>query len=457
MRFKGKRVLIVGLGESGKAAAAFFGRQGAIVSATDLQPAEKMLTVKEELEKQGVECHFGGHPASLFLGQDMIVPSPGVPWNLPRLDAARNSGVQVMGELEIAAGLLRGRVIGVTGANGKTTTTALIGHILESAGKRVQIGGNIGRPVLAMVDESTPHTCDDTWDDNWNVLELSSFQLEAMNSFRSHIGVVLNITPDHLDRHGTFEAYAAAKARIMRAQKSGDHLVLNADDAVCRSFAEASRAQVVWFSRTSSGGARQGSFGAVVQDDWLLWNGGKVTETTLPIRGTHNLENALAAVAATSLAGIPASEIGRAMGSFRPVEHRLEFVRNVAGVDYYNDSKATNVDATLKALEAFDSGLWVILGGTDKGSDYRTLQDALSQRAKAALLIGASAAKIEQQLEGRVPVHVLGTLERAVQFAHRQASPGDTVLLAPACASFDQFDNYEHRGRVFKDLIASSS
>ena len=453
MRFKGKRVLIVGLGESGKAAAAFFGRQGAVVCATDLQPAEKLLTVKEELEKQGVECHFGGHPASLFLGQDMIVPSPGVPWNLPRLEAARNSGGQVMGELEIAAGLLGGRVIGVTGANGKTTTTALIGHILESAGKRVQIGGNIGRPVLSMVDDSTPDACDDTW----NVLELSSFQLEAMNSFRSHIGVVLNITPDHLDRHGTFEAYAAAKARIMRAQKSSDHLVLNADDAVCRSFAEASRAEVVWFSRTSSGGARQGRFGAVVQDDWLLWNGGKVTETTLPIRGAHNLENALAAVAATSLAGIPASEIGRAMGSFRPVEHRLEFVRNVAGVDYYNDSKATNVDATLKAVEAFDSGLWVILGGTDKGSDYRTLRDALSQRAKAALLIGASAEKIEQQLEGRVPVHVLGTLERAVAFARRQASPGDTVLLAPACASFDQFDNYQHRGRVFKELIASSS
>ena len=447
MRFEGKRVLIVGLGESGKAAARFLGRRGAIVSATDAQPAGKLMTVKEELENQGVECHFGEHPASLFLGQDLIVPSPGVPWNLPQLEAARNSGVQVMGELEIAAGLLRGRVIGVTGTNGKTTTTALIGHILESAGKRVRIGGNIGRPVLAMVDGSTP--------DTWNVLELSSFQLEAMNSFRSHIGVVLNIKPDHLDRHGTFEAYAAAKARIMRAQKSGDQLVLNADDAVCRGFADASRAEVVWFSRTSSGGAGQGTFGAMVQDDWLLWNGGRVTETALPIRGAHNLENALAAVAAASLAGIPAGEVGRAIESFHPLEHRLEFVRNVAGVDYYNDSKATNVDATLKAVESFDSGLWVILGGADKGSDYRTLRNALSQRAKAGLLIGASAGKIEQQLEGRVPIHVLGTLQRAVEFACRQASRGDTVLLAPACSSFDQFDNYQHRGRVFKELIAS--
>ena len=455
MRFEGKRVLIIGLGESGKAAAGFLGRRGAIVSATDAQPAEKLEKVKQELEKQGVECHFGEHPASLFLGQDMIVPSPGVPWNLPQLEAARNSGVQVMGELEIAAGLLRGRVIGVTGTNGKTTTTALIGHILETAGKRVQIGGNIGRPVLAMVDDSTPNAGPKAGNDTWNVLELSSFQLEAMNSFRSHIGVVLNIKPDHLDRHGTFEAYAAAKARIMRAQKSGDQLVLNADDALCRGFADASRAEVVWFSRTSSGGAGQGTFGAVVQDDWLLWNGGRVTQTALPIRGAHNLENALAAVAAASLAGISAGEIGRAIESFRPVEHRLEFVRNVAGVDYYNDSKATNVDATLKAVEAFDSGLWVILGGTDKGSDYRTLRNALSQRAKAALLIGASARKIEQQLEGRVPIHVLGTLERAVRFARRQASRGDTVLLAPACSSFDQFDNYQHRGRVFKELIAS--
>ncbi len=447
MRFVGKRVLIVGLGESGKAAAGFLGRRGAIVSATDAQPVEKLEKVKQELENQGVRCHFGEHPASLFGAQDLIVPSPGVPWNLPQLEAARSSGVQVMGELEIAAGLLQGRVIGVTGTNGKTTTTALIGHILESAGRRVQIGGNIGCPVLSMVDESAS--------DIWNVLELSSFQLEAMNSFRPHIAVVLNIKPDHLDRHGTFEAYTAAKARIMRAQESGDQLVLNADDAVCRSFAGASKAEVVWFGRTSSGGGGQATFAAAVRDDWLLWNGEQVTETALPIRGAHNLENALAAVAATSLAGIPTDEIGHAIQSFRPVEHRLEFAQNVAGVDYYNDSKATNVDATLKAVEAFDSGLWVILGGTDKGSDYRTLQDALSGRARACLLIGASAQKIEQQLEGCAPIHVLGTLERAVEFAHRQAAPGDTVLLAPACSSFDQFENYQHRGRVFKELIRS--
>ena len=315
-----------------------------------------------------------------------------------------------MGELEVAAGLLGGRVIGVTGTNGKTTTTVLIGHILESAGKRVQVGGNIGRPVLSMVDESNSDAGPDTSNEAWNVLELSSFQLEAMNSFRSHIAVVLNIKPDHLDRHGTFEAYVAAKARIMRAQESADHLVLNADDGACRGFADGASAETVWFSRTSSGGAPHEKPGAAVKDDWLLWNGAKVTETELPIRGTHNLENALAAVAATSLAGIPPDEIGRAIQSFRPVEHRLEFVRNVTGVDYYNDSKATNVDATLKAVEAFDSGLWVILGGTDKGSDYRTLQKALSERAKAVLLIGASAAKIEQQLEGRVPIHVLDTL-----------------------------------------------
>ena len=457
MKFKGKRVLIAGLGESGKAAAAFFGRRGAIVSATDSQPAKKLESVRRDLESQGVQCHFGEHPASLFLAQDVVVPSPGVPWQLPQLEAARNAGVEVMGELEVAAGLLGGRVIGVTGTNGKTTTTVLIGHILESAGKRVQVGGNIGRPVLSMVDESNSDAGPDTSNEAWNVLELSSFQLEAMNSFRSHIAVVLNIKPDHLDRHGTFEAYVAAKARIMRAQESADHLVLNADDGACRGFADGASAETVWFSRTSSGGAPHEKPGAAVKDDWLLWNGAKVTETELPIRGTHNLENALAAVAATSLAGIPPDEIGRAIQSFRPVEHRLEFVRNVTGVDYYNDSKATNVDATLKAVEAFDSGLWVILGGTDKGSDYRTLQKALSERAKAVLLIGASAAKIEQQLEGRVPIHVLGTLERAVEFARRQASPGDTVLLAPACSSFDQFDNYQHRGRVFKELIASVS
>ncbi len=442
MTFDGKRVLIVGLGESGRAAAHFFAARGAVTTATDRQPEERLQSVAEELRPLGVRLCLGGHTESLFLDQDLIVPSPGVPWDMPALQAARRSGVEVMGELEVAAGVLQGPVIGITGTNGKTTTTSLIGHILQSAGWKAQTGGNLGRPLLSMVDEATPKT--------WNVLELSSFQLEATNSFLVHIAVVLNVTPDHLDRHHTFEAYAAAKARIMQGQTADHHVVLNADDPTCRGFSQQARGQVCWFSRTVP--VAQGTD---LRDGWIAFNGHPVMEAHLPIKGSHNLENALAAVAAASLAGVAKEKIAEAVRTFQPVEHRLEFVRTLDGVDYYNDSKATNVDASLKAIEAFDGNLWVILGGSDKGSDYVALREPLAARARAALLIGHSAAKLARQLGGALPCHEVVTLEEAVRFARREAKPGDTVLLAPACASFDQFSNYGHRGRVFKELVHS--
>jgi len=440
MNLEGKRVLVVGLGESGRAAARFLAARGAVVTATDNQPPEKVGAAAGELRKLGVALHVGGHPADLFVAQDVIIPSPGVPWDLPQLEAARRAGVEVVGELEVAASILRGRVIGVTGTNGKTTTTSLIGHILRSAGWKVCVAGYIGTAVLSIVEEST--------EDTWNVLELSSFQLEAMSHFRSHIALVLNITPDHLDRHKTLAGYAQAKARIFLAQSSSDYAVLNADDAACREIAAQARGQVCWFSRT-----RPLDCGAGVKDEWIVFNGTPVGSTRLPIRGAHNLENALAAVAASALAGVPPGAIAPALESFRAVEHRLEYVRTLDGVDYYNDSKATNVDATLKAIEAFDGGLWVILGGSEKGVDYYELREPLKQRARAAILIGAAAQKMAAQLDGWVAIHHAGTIEQAVEYARRQARPGETVLLAPACASFDQFQNYGHRGRVFKQLV----
>jgi UDP-N-acetylmuramoylalanine--D-glutamate ligase len=442
MTLEGKRVLIVGLGESGRAAAHFFAARGAVITATDQQPEERIQSTADELRSLGVRLCLGGHAEPLFLEQDLIVPSPGVPWDLPALQAARLRGIEVMGELEVAAGLLRGPVIGITGTNGKTTTTSLIGHILQFAGWKVRTGGNLGKPVLAMVDDSTPET--------WNVLELSSFQLEATRTFLVHIAVVLNITPDHLDRHRTFEAYAAAKARIMQAQTAEHHVVLNADDEICRRFSHQAHGQVCWFSRT--GPVAQG---ADLRDGWIAFNGQPVMEAQLPIKGSHNLENALAAVAAASLAGVGKEAIRDAVRTFQPVEHRLEFVRTLGGVDYYNDSKATNVDAAIKAIEAFEGNLWVILGGSDKGADFTALRNPLAARARAALLIGHSAAKLARQLEGALSCHDIGTLARAVEFARREARPGDTVLLAPACASFDQFSNYGHRGRVFKELVHS--
>jgi UDP-N-acetylmuramoylalanine--D-glutamate ligase len=353
------------------------------------------------------------------------VPSPGVPLDLPGIERARARGVKVIGEVELAAPYLEGPVIGITGSNGKTTNTSLVGHILRNANVPVQVGGNIGTPVIAMTLTSRP--------DQWNVLELSSFQLESIQSFRADVGICLNVTQNHLDRHHTFENYAAAKGNLFRTQKTGDYAVLNADDAVCRSFAALTPARTVWF--------RGGEIGTLMPP------------AEVPIPGSHNAENVMAAAAAAQIAGVSKPDIAAAVRTFKAVEHRLEFVAELNGVRFYNDSKATSVDATMKAIDSFDGNLWVILGGKDKGSDYTVLRDRLHRKARAALLIGAAAEKIASQLDGAVHLVRAGTLECAVAEAWKNAQPGDTVLLAPACSSFDQFQNYEHRGQVFKDLV----
>jgi UDP-N-acetylmuramoylalanine--D-glutamate ligase len=438
--YAGKRVLVVGLGESGKAAVRFFQSRGARVTVADRRSAAELEGAIEEFRGWPVEFALGEHSGDVFLSQDLIVPSPGVPWDLSQLNSAREEGIHVAGELETASRELRGRVVGITGTNGKTTTTSLIGHILKTAGIATEIGGNIGRPVLDLVETSTGST--------WNVLELSSFQLEAMTSFRCHIAVVLNVTPDHLDRHGTFARYAAAKANIFAPQQADDFAVLNSDDGTCRTFEQLVRGRTIWFSRT-----RPLAEGICASDGWILRDGQRVCSTKLPILGTHNLENALAAVGAASAAGIGDEAIARGLSSFQPVEHRLEFVRRLAGVDYYNDSKATNVDAAIKALESFDRGVWLILGGRDKKSDYTALEPVMNGRVREALLIGEAAEQIREQLDAATPLTDCGTLEAAIERAHRQATAGDVVLLSPACASFDQFENYGQRGREFKRIV----
>ena len=441
MKVEGKRILVVGLGKSGQAAVRFLCSRNAIVTAIDKKPSGQSDELSETLSKLGADVYWGNHPMQLFTAQDLIVPSPGVPWNLPELQEARIKGVSVAGELEIASDYLSGRVLGVTGTNGKTTTTALIGHILKVAGQKVAVGGNIGRPVLSMIESATAEM--------WNVLELSSFQLEATTSFRSDIGVVLNITPDHLDRHGTFESYRKAKYRIVANQTSEDVLIVNRDDEICRGFADSAHSRVTWFSRTLCLNE-----GVCSRNGLIFCDGVRVTEDQLPIRGKHNLENALAAVAACRRIGIKLPQIAKGLQSFRPVEHRLEFVRKCNGIEYYNDSKATNVDAAVKSIESFDGRVWVILGGKDKDSDYLPLRAALNSKTQVGLLIGASAQKIKEQLGNSVEVRDLETLEKAVIYAHKNAQPGDTVLLAPACASFDQFASYEERGTCFKNLVA---
>jgi len=440
VRIEGAKVLAVGMGQSGLAVAEFLSARGATVRATDSKPLADLKEVGATLARLGVE--FVPQSPAAFEDADWIVVSPGVPFDIPELVAARSRGIAVIGEVELASSYLRGETIGVTGSNGKTTTTSLIGHILRESGIPVQVGGNIGKAVTAMVAASRP--------EQWNALELSSFQLETIDRFRARIGVCVNVTPDHLDRHRTFENYAGAKGRLFETQAPGDFAVLNADDAACLAYAPKTRASVVWFS-TSRPLAR----GLYADNENLYYDGTPFLAIRgIPLRGRHNVENALAAAGAAHLAGAPLEKIAAAVRTFPGVEHRIEFVRKLDGIDFYNDSKATNVDAAAKALDAFDGPLWIVLGGKDKGSPYTALREQLAAKAKAALLIGAATPKIVRDLEGSVRLIDAGTLDRAVALAWREAAPGDTILLAPACASFDQFESYEHRGHAFKELVA---
>jgi UDP-N-acetylmuramoylalanine--D-glutamate ligase len=389
----------------------------------------------------------GGHGLLTFRRQDLIVVSPGVPLNTPELAQVRSFGLPVIGELELAARFLKGRTLAVTGSNGKTTTTALLGEILKEAGLPTLVGGNIGVPVVGLIDEST--------DETWSVLEVSSFQLESTEQFHPSIAVILNITPDHLDRHGSFENYALAKERIFAVQDERDCVVLNADNVRAAQAAARSAAKVYWFSieHPVPRGAWLEAGSLVFRPEQDAATEKVMPLSGIPLKGAHNVENVAAAVCAARLAGAPAEAIRRAIENFKAVEHRLEFVARINGVDFYNDSKATNVDATAKAVAAFDSGIHLILGGKDKGSDYTLLAHLLHARARAVYTIGSAAAKIESQLRGVVSIQSCETLENAVIAAVSAARPGEVVLLAPACSSFDQFDNYEHRGRVFKELV----
>jgi UDP-N-acetylmuramoylalanine--D-glutamate ligase len=439
VHLSGARVLVVGLKKSGMASVELLLRHGSSVSITDVKGLDELPGASEFVSRLGIP--FRRQSSETFEGYDLIVLSPDVPADLPPLEEARRRGTPVIGEVELAAPFLRGRTIGITGSNGKTTTTSLIGHILKHAGIAVQVGGNIGTPVTAMVETSRA--------DGWNVLELSSFQLETIVEFRAHIGLALNVTQNHLDRHHTFERYAAAKGRLFETMRAEDFAILNADDAVSVGYALHTAARLEWFSSR-----HKVESGASLCADKLILDGKLLMEAReIPIRGRHNIENVLAASVAAARAGVDRAAIAAAVRTFEAVEHRLEFVRKVSGIDFYNDSKATSVDATLKALDAFTGGLWVILGGKDKGLDYSVLREPLAARAHAVLLIGAAATKIADALGGAVPLVNCQTLEAAVAYAYAHGQSGDTVLLAPACASFDQFRSFEHRGEVFKELV----
>ena len=438
-------MLVVGLGRSGVASALFLQQRGATVTVSDTKPPDQLKEEIPLLLDHGMTVETGGHGERTFRGQDLIVVSPGVPYDAPQLVQARLQGEPVIGEIELAAENLVGSIIAITGSNGKTTTTTLVGEILAAAGVKTLVGGNIGTPAISLVERATPETI--------TVLEVSSFQLETIKTFRPKVAVILNITPDHLDRHRTFDAYVNAKARIFENQQGSDFAVLNEDDETCLKLADVVKAPLFWFSRKKEVG--QGAF--VSQGRILFRDAHGEAEIMLlseiPLKGAHNVDNVLAAVCTAALMGCRPDQIRKAVANFKAVEHRIEYVATINGVEYFNDSKATNVDATIKAVESFPKNIHLILGGKDKGSPYTVLRDLLRERVKRVYTIGAAAAKIEAEIQGSTEVVHAETLENAIKRAHAVAQPGDVVLLAPACASFDQFKSYEHRGRLFKEVV----
>jgi UDP-N-acetylmuramoylalanine--D-glutamate ligase len=453
MELKNKRVLVVGLGRSGAASAIFLQEHGAKVIVSDSKSEAQLQGDVPALLDRGISIEAGRHGERTFRDQDLIVVSPGVPSDQPQLQHARTLGIPVIGEVELAFRFLQGKVLAITGSNGKTTTTSLVGEILAKSGRKTLVGGNIGTPVISLAGQSTP--------DSLVVLEISSFQLESIQQFRPWIAAILNITPDHLDRHHTFEAYVDAKARIFENQRAGenqqtgDFAVLNADDPTCVGLKDRVKAPLLWFSRK-----QRVENGAFLSGEQIIFrqNGHEQTvlsRSDIELKGEHNLENVLAAMCMTMVAGCSPQQVQQGVKEFRAVEHRLELVATINGVTFYNDSKATNVDATVKALESFPGNIHIILGGKDKGSDYTVLNPLLRERVKRVYLIGAASDKIASQVQNSTSVVRSGILERAVRQAFDSAATGDVVLLAPACASFDQFENYEHRGRVFKELVRS--
>ncbi len=440
---RGKKVLVAGLARSGLAAANFLLRRGARVTVTDVKPEAQLSEVLERLEA-GASLALGGHRREDFLDSDLIVLSPGVPSALEELREAAGRGIPVWSEVELAYRFLEGRFLGITGSNGKTTTTALTGRIFEDAGVAAAVAGNIGVPLIQWADEPAPPGV--------FVVELSSFQLENVHRFRCHAAAFLNATPDHLDRYPGFEDYVAAKKRIFRNQTSDDFAVVNQDDPVA-SGVRGLGGRRVPFSRKAV--LDEGVF---VRDGEIHFrlagrSGVVMAVEQIRLRGAHNLENVLAAVAIGLVCGLEPASMARSLAAFPGVEHRLEFVRNLEGIDFYNDSKATNVDSAAKAIESFQQPLLLILGGLDKGGEFAALRPLVQARAKRVFVIGKAASKIAAALTGAAPLEMADGLEEAVRGAYREAGAGDVVLLAPACASFDAFENYEHRGRVFKQLV----
>lgn len=440
----GKRVTVAGAARSGIAAAELLVDRGAQVTLSESGPA---IAGGERLARLGVALEVGGHGMATFTEADLVVLSPGVPPELPAVVAARAHGIPVIGDVELASRWLAGRVIAITGTKGKSTTTVLTGRILESSGFRAVVGGNIGVPLCAQVATSTPDTL--------HVVETSSFQLEQTDTFHPWIAVLLNLSPDHLDRHPDFAAYRAAKARIFARQTASDWAVVNADDPGVVELAGASLATPRFF-----GWRTRLAEGTTVDADWIVDRRASRDEQLVPLSafhlpGSHLLSDVLAAVTVGVIAGAERAAMAAAIDTFRGLEHAMELVAESGGVRFINDSKATNVEAAARSIESFAHGVVPIIGGRFKGGDLRLLRPALVSRATAVVAIGEARGLVRQAVGDVVPVSDASSMEEAVALAYRLARPSGVVLLAPACASFDMFKDYADRGRRFKDAVAA--
>ena len=438
----GQHVVVVGAARSGIAAAQLLIDRGARVT---LSERRERFPEADSLSERGVSLELGGHRIDTFERADLIVISPGVPPEQPAIDVARSRGVPVIAEIELASRWLKGRVIAITGTKGKSTTTTLAGRILEQAGFDVTVGGNIGAPLSAQVERSKPETL--------HVVETSSFQLEGIVDFRPWISVLLNVSPDHLDRHPDVGAYVAAKARIFENQQADDWAVVNADDPIVLDLVTKARARQRPFARRT-----HLRYGTVIDSEWIANRHESHTDRLVPLSaihllGPHLVYDVMAAVTVGAIAGASSDAMTAAVEAFRGLEHAMELVAEQGDVRFVNDSKATNVDAALHSIESFDAGLVPIIGGRFKGGDLGLLREPLKRRAKAVVAIGEAQARVRNAVADVVPVHDAGSIDEAVRKAFELARPSGVVLLAPACSSFDMFRDYAERGQKFKEAV----
>jgi UDP-N-acetylmuramoylalanine--D-glutamate ligase len=444
MDLRGKKVLVVGMARTGIATAKFLRAKGSLVTTTEVKPEEEMREAVQELKGLDLSTEWGGHRTETFLKQDIIVVSPGVDLSLDPIQKAIRRGVRVISEIELAYQFIHVPILAITGTNGKTTTTLLLGEMLKEGGRSVGVGGNVGEPLILFADGG----------DRWEVLvvEISSFQLEAIEDFRPRISVLLNITEDHLDRYSSYTDYIETKVRIFANQNSGDVAILNRDDPIVMRFGEKVKAKKVLFSM-----GEKLEEGAFLNDQTIsLTLGGSREEYSLDktsLKGIHNVENMMAALTAARIFGCSKKTIQDVLDRFKGLEHRLEFVREIGGVRFYNDSKGTNVGSVVKSLQSFSEPVILIAGGKDKNGDLSPLKELVQKQVKHLILVGEAKERMSHELGGLTDTVMAKTIEEAVSLAHQKAKGGEVILLSPACSSFDMFKDYKERGRVFKEAV----